>query len=189
MLKRYDDPLGHTERLATSQQLEEKISIYSISDMYRDKTCGELRLSDAGSKVTVAGWVQRSRKMGGMTFVDVRDRYGITQVVFNTSDNTEENALFDAANNLGREYVVQVSGTVTERTSKNKNIPTYEIEIIAEKLKVLNKSEIPPFTIEDNTDGGDDLRMKFRYLDLRRPAVRKNLEPSPQDGFRNQKIP
>ena len=102
------------------KQLEEKISIYSISDMYRDKTCGELRLSDAGSKVTVAGWVQRSRKMGGMTFVDVRDRYGITQVVFNTSDNTEENALFDAANNLGREYVVQVSGTVTERTSKNK---------------------------------------------------------------------
>ncbi len=176
MLKRYDDPLGHTERAATSQQLEEKISIYSISDMYRDKTCGELRLSDAGSKVTVAGWVQRSRKMGGMTFVDVRDRYGITQVVFNTSDNTEENALFDAANNLGREYVVQVSGTVTERTSKNKNITTGEIEIIAEKLKVLNKSEIPPFTIEDNTDGGDDLRMKFRYLDLRRPAVRKNLE-------------
>ena len=144
--------------------------------MYRDKTCGELRLSDAGRKVTIAGWVQRSRKMGGMTFVDVRDRYGITQVVFNTSENEEENNLFNAANTLGREYVVQISGTVAERTSKNANIPTGEIEIIAEDLKVLNKSDIPPFTIEDNTDGGDDLRMKYRYLDLRRPAVRKNLE-------------
>lgn len=144
--------------------------------MYRDKTCGELRLSDAGKKVKIAGWVQRSRKMGGMTFVDVRDRYGITQVVFNTSENPDENALFEASNGLGREYVVQISGIVAERTSKNKNIPTGEIEIIADGLKILNKSEIPPFTIEDNTDGGDDLRMKFRYLDLRRPCVRKNLE-------------
>ncbi len=144
--------------------------------MYRDKTCGELRLSNAGEKVTVAGWVQRIRKMGGMTFVDVRDRYGITQVVFNTSENEAENALFNAANALGREFVVQVSGTVAERTSKNKNIPTGEIEIIAEGLNILNKSDIPPFTIEDNTDGGDDLRMKYRYLDLRRPSVRKNLE-------------
>lgn len=144
--------------------------------MYRDKTCGELRLSNAGEKVTIAGWVQRSRKMGGMTFVDVRDRYGITQVVFNTSENVDENALFNASNALGREYVVQISGTVAERTSKNKNIPTGEVEIVAENLKVLNKSEIPPFTIEDNTDGGDDLRMKYRYLDLRRPSVRKNLE-------------
>ncbi len=142
--------------------------------MYRDKTCGELRLSDAGQKVTIAGWVQRSRKMGGMTFVDVRDRYGITQAVFD-SDH-EDNSLFNASNSLGREYVVQIKGTVAERTSKNKNIPTGEIEIIAEDLKVLNKSEIPPFTIEDNTDGGDDLRMKYRYLDLRRPSVRKNLE-------------
>lgn len=144
--------------------------------MYRDKTCGELRLSDAGSKVKIAGWVQRIRKMGGMTFVDVRDRYGITQVVFNTSENPEENALFEAANALGREFVVQISGSVAERTSKNKNIPTGDIEIIADNLKILNKSEIPPFTIEDNTDGGDDLRMKYRYLDLRRPSVRKNLE-------------
>ena len=144
--------------------------------MYRDKTCGELRLSDEGQKVRIAGWVQRSRKMGGMTFVDVRDRYGITQVVFNTSDNEADNALFNAANQLGREYVVQVTGTVAERTSKNKNIPTGDIEIIGEGLKVLNKSEVPPFTIEDNTDGGDDLRMKYRYLDLRRPSVRKNLE-------------
>lgn len=144
--------------------------------MYRDKTCGELRLSDAGQKVKIAGWVQRSRKMGGMTFVDVRDRYGITQIVFNTSENNDGNVLFEASNSLGREYVVQITGTVAERTSKNKNIPTGDIEIIAEDLKVLNKSEIPPFTIEDNTDGGDDLRMKFRYLDLRRPTVRKNLE-------------
>ena len=142
--------------------------------MYRDKTCGELRLSDAGKEVKIAGWVQRARKMGGMTFVDVRDRYGITQVVFD-SDH-EDNSLFNAANALGREYVVQVTGKVAERTSKNKNIPTGEIEIIADGLKVLNKSDIPPFTIEDNTDGGDDLRMKFRYLDLRRPNVRKNLE-------------
>ena len=144
--------------------------------MYRDKTCGEMRLSDVGQKVKIAGWVQRSRKMGGMTFVDVRDRYGITQVVFNTSENDSENALFNAANSLGREFVVQITGTVAERTSKNKNIPTGDIEIIGESLKVLNKSEIPPFTIEDNTDGGDDLRMKYRYLDLRRPSVRKNLE-------------
>lgn len=144
--------------------------------MYRDTTCGDLRLADVGRKVKIAGWVQRSRKMGGMTFVDVRDRYGITQVVFNTSEDPDDNALFEAANALGREFVVQISGTVTERTSKNKNIPTGEIEIIAENLRILNKSEIPPFTIEDNTDGGDDLRMKFRYLDLRRPSVRKNLE-------------
>ncbi len=144
--------------------------------MYRDKTCGELRLSDAGKKVTIAGWVQRSRKMGGMTFVDVRDRYGITQVVFNTSENPAENALFEASNTLGREYVVQISGVVAERASKNKNIPTGDIEIIADNLKVLNKSDVPPFTIEDNTDGGDDLRMKYRYLDLRRSCVKKNLE-------------
>mgnify|MGYP001026652226 FL=1 len=150
------------------------ISIYSISDMYRDKTCGELRLTDAGQTVKIAGWVQRSRKMGGMTFVDVRDRYGITQVVFDSYH--EDNALFDAANSLGREFVVQITGKVAERTSKNKNIPTGDIEIIAESLKVLNKSEIPPFTIEDKTDGGDDLRMKYRYLDLRRPSVRSNLE-------------
>ncbi|MDE6792999.1 MAG: aspartate--tRNA ligase, partial [Muribaculaceae bacterium] len=110
--------------------------------MYRDKTCGELRLSDAGQKVKIAGWVQRSRKLGGMTFVDVRDRYGITQVVFNPGENEAENALFNAANQLGREYVVQVSGVVAERTSKNKNIPTGEIEIIGDSLKVLNKSEI-----------------------------------------------
>ena len=140
--------------------------------MLRTNTCGELRLSDAGRTVTLAGWVQRVRKMGGMTFVDLRDRYGITQLVFD-SDAAD---LFEKANKLGREYVVQITGTVAERSNKNKNIPTGEIEIIVKDLKVLNRSDIPPFTIEDETDGGDDLRMKYRYLDLRRPCVRKNLE-------------
>lgn len=141
--------------------------------MYRNRTCGELRLADAGNNVTLAGWVQRTRKMGGMTFIDIRDRYGITQVVFNNEINRE---LTEAANSLGREFVVQINGKVEERSSKNPNIPTGDIEVIAESFKVLNRSEIPPFTIEDNTDGGDDLRMKYRYLDLRRPCVRKNLE-------------
>ena len=141
--------------------------------MYRTKTCGELRQKDAGSTVTIAGWVQRARKMGGMTFVDVRDRYGITQAVFN---NETDAPLCEAANHLGREYVVQITGKVAERSNKNPNIPTGDIEIIAESLNVLNPSEVPPFTIEDDTDGGDDLRMKFRYLDLRRNCVRKNLE-------------
>lgn len=141
--------------------------------MFRSKTCGELRISDAGQVVTLAGWVQRARKMGGMTFVDMRDRYGVTQVVFNNESNAE---LCEAANHLGREYVIQVTGEVAERSSKNANLPTGDIEIIATDLKILNKSEVPPFTIEDDTDGGDDLRMKYRYLDLRRPAVRRNLE-------------
>ena len=141
--------------------------------MYRTNTCGELRLSDAGNRVTLAGWVQRSRKMGGMTFIDLRDRYGITQVVFN---NEKDAALHDEADRLGREFVVQVTGTVAERSSKNPKISTGDIEIIADSLKVLNVSDVPPFTIEDDTDGGDDLRMKYRYLDLRRGAVRRNLE-------------
>ncbi len=141
--------------------------------MYRTRTCGELRLSDAGSVVTLAGWVQRSRKMGGMTFVDLRDRYGITQLVFNEAVDA---GLCERANKLGREYCIQVSGTVSERESKNMNMPTGEIEIIASELNVLSESLTPPFTIEDNTDGGDDIRMKYRYLDLRRNAVRANLE-------------
>ena len=141
--------------------------------MYRTNTCGELRLADAGREVTLAGWVQRTRKMGGLTFVDIRDRYGITQAVVDAESNPE---LCEQFNRLGREYVVQVTGKVSERTSKNKNIPTGDIEIIAEKLNVLNVSDVPPFTIEDDTDGGDDLRMKYRYLDLRRGAVRRNLE-------------
>ncbi len=141
--------------------------------MYRTNTCGELRLSDAGKEVTLAGWVQRARKMGGMTFVDLRDRYGITQLVFNEADNAD---LCGEANKLGREYCIQVKGVVNVRQSKNNKIPTGDIEIIAKELKVLSSSQTPPFTIEENTDGGDDLRMKYRYLDLRREAVRKNLE-------------
>ena len=141
--------------------------------MYRTKTNGELRLANVGEVVTLAGWVQRTRKMGGMTFVDLRDRYGITQIVFNNEVDAE---LCEQANHLGREYVIQVVGTVAERSSKNANIPTGDIEIIASKLNILSESITPPFTIEDNTDGGDDLRMKYRYLDLRRNAVRKNLE-------------
>ena len=141
--------------------------------MYRTHTCGELRIDDSGKQVTLSGWVQRVRKMGAMTFVDLRDRYGLTQLVFNEETNTE---LCAEANKLGREYVIQVIGTVNERYSKNANLPTGDIEIIVDKLTVLNESEIPPFTIEDNTDGGDDIRMKYRYLDLRRTAVRKNLE-------------
>ncbi len=141
--------------------------------MYRTKTCGELRLADAGSTVTLCGWVQRTRKMGGMTFVDLRDRYGITQLVFNQEVNAE---LCDRANKLGREYVIQVIGTVAERSNKNPKMDTGEIEIIVDTLNVLNASIVPPFTIEDDTDGGDDLRMQYRYLDLRRSVVRRNLE-------------
>ena len=141
--------------------------------MYRSKTCGELRLANAGEFVTLAGWVQRTRKMGGMTFVDLRDRYGITQLVFNESNDAE---LCARANKLGREFCIQATGTVSERQSKNANMPTGDIEIIVNELNVLSPSATPPFTIEDNTDGGDDLRMKYRYLDLRRPSVRQNLE-------------
>lgn len=141
--------------------------------MYRTSTCGELRLADAGKTVTLAGWVQRVRKMGGMSFVDLRDRYGITQLVFNENEDKE---LCDSANRLGREFCIQVTGVVNERQSKNANIPTGDIEIIASQLNVLSESQTPPFTIEENTDGGDDIRMKYRYLDLRRPNVRKNLE-------------
>ena len=141
--------------------------------MYRTNTCGELRISNVGQKVTLAGWVQRIRKMGGMTFVDLRDRYGLTQLVF---DENHDAALTEQANKLGREYVIQVTGTVNERSSKNNKIETGDIEIIVEAMTVLNASQTPPFTIEDNTDGGDDIRMKYRYLDLRRGAVRRNLE-------------
>lgn len=141
--------------------------------MYRSVTCGELRLADAGKVVTLAGWVQRSRKMGGMTFIDLRDRYGITQLSFNQEVDAE---LCEQANKLGREYVLQVEGKVVERYSKNAQLPTGEIEIEVSKMTVLNAAMTPPFTIEDESDGGDDIRMKYRYLDLRRPIVRKNLE-------------
>ena len=141
--------------------------------MYRNKTCGELRLTDKDKKVTLAGWVQRIRRMGGMTFLDLRDRYGITQVTFNSDVNNE---LMKTADELGREFVVQIKGVVKERSAKNPKLPTGEIEIEAENIELLNPSATPPFTIEDETDGGDDLRMKYRYLDLRRNAVRKNIE-------------
>lgn len=141
--------------------------------MYRTNTCGELRLSDNGKTVTLAGWVQRTRKMGGMTFVDLRDRYGITQLVFNEAVDKE---LCDKANRLGREFCVQVTGQLNERSNKNAKLPTGDIEIIVDKLVVLSSSLTPPFTIEDDSDGGDDIRMKYRYLDLRRSPVRKNLE-------------
>ena len=141
--------------------------------MLRSKTCGELVLSNVGEKVTLCGWVQRSRDLGGMTFVDLRDRYGITQMVFNMDTDA---GLCEAARKLGREYVVLVEGRVAERSNKNPKMPTGEIEIIVDRLEVLNEAKTPPFTIEDNTDGGEELRMKYRYLDLRRGPVKRNLE-------------
>ena len=141
--------------------------------MYRTKTCGELRLENVNEIVTLSGWVQRTRKMGGMTFVDLRDRYGVTQLVFNNETDAE---LCERANHLGREFVLQVTGCVAERSAKNANLPTGDVEIIVSEMNILNEAVTPPFTIEDETDGGDDLRMKYRYLDLRRACVRKNLE-------------
>lgn len=142
--------------------------------MYRDLTCGELRITDINKEIKLAGWVQKVRKLGGgITFVDLRDRYGITQLAFYKDSNID---LYEEANKMGREWVLQVTGTVQERSSKNSNIPTGDIEIVPSLVEVLNTSETPPFTIEDETDGGDDIRMKYRYLDLRRNSVRKNLE-------------
>ena len=141
--------------------------------MYRTNTCGELNIKHVGQEVTLCGWLQRSRDLGGMTFIDLRDRYGITQLAFNMETNAE---LCEKARKLGREYVIQAKGVVIERASKNTKIPTGEIEIEVKELNVLNEAKTPPFTIEDNSDGGDDLRMKYRYLDIRRNPVRKNLE-------------
>ena len=129
--------------------------------MFRTHTCGELRVSDVNKNVTLAGWVQRARKMGGMTFVDLRDRYGITQLVFNEAVNAD---LCEQANKLGREFVIQIEGTVNERSNKNMNIPTGEVEINVSALNILNTAATPPFTIEDNTDGGDDIRMKYAAI-------------------------
>ncbi|HUX96671.1 MAG TPA: aspartate--tRNA ligase [Bacteroidales bacterium] len=140
--------------------------------MYRTHTCGELNMSFTGQEVTLSGWIQKSRDLGGMTFVDLRDRYGITQLVFNMETNEE---LCEQARKLGREYVVQATGKVMERSNKNLKIPTGEIEIVVSKLRILNPSELPPFTIEDETDGGEELRMKYRYLDLRRTPVKDNI--------------
>lgn len=141
--------------------------------MYRTNTCGELNIQHVGQEVTLCGWLQRSRDLGGMTFIDLRDRYGITQLAFNMETNAE---LCEQARKLGREYVIQVKGVVIERSSKNTKIPTGEIEIEVSELNILNEAKTPPFTIEDNSDGGDDLRMKYRYLDIRRNPVRRNLE-------------
>ena len=140
--------------------------------MYRTHTCGELRLSDQGKKVTLAGWVQKSRKLGGMTFIDLRDRYGITQLVVDAAAPAE---LVEAATSLGREFVIQVTGTVVERQSKNPKMPTGDIEVSIESINVLNKSVTPPFTIEEESDGGEDIRAKYRYLDLRRPPLQRAL--------------
>jgi aspartyl-tRNA synthetase len=140
--------------------------------MYRTHTCGELRITHATQQVTLSGWVQRVRQLGGMTFIDLRDRYGITQLVFDMSIDPE---LFASANKLGREFVIQVIGEVRERSSKNAHLPTGDIEIDAKQLTILNASKVPPFTIEPDSDGGDELRMKYRYLDLRRPTVQQNI--------------
>jgi len=148
--------------------------------MYRSHTCGELRLEDVNKEVTLSGWVQKIRNLGGMTFIDLRDRYGITQLVLDIESRKD---LSEEARKLGREYVIQVVGKVAERSNKNSKIPTGEIEILVDKFELLNASELPPFTIEDETDGGDELRMKYRYLDLRRSPVRKNLELRHKLGF------
>ena len=140
--------------------------------MLRTNNCGTLNINNVSEKVTLSGWVQKTRDLGGMTFVDLRDRYGITQLAFNMDVNAD---LCADARKLGREFVVQIEGTVIERTSKNKNIPTGEIEIEVSNLTILNASKTPPFTIEDDTDGGDELRMKYRYLDIRRNPVKENL--------------
>ena len=150
-----------------------KEKIIKLISMYRTNTCGELNINNVGQEVTLCGWLQRSRDLGGMTFIDLRDRYGITQLAFNMETNAE---LCEKARKLGREYVLQVKGIVIERASKNTKIPTGEIEIDVKELNVLNAAKTPPFTIEDQSDGGDDLRMKYRYLDLRRNPVRRNLE-------------
>ncbi|RLD29972.1 MAG: aspartate--tRNA ligase [Bacteroidetes bacterium] len=140
---------------------------------YRTHTCGELKIDDVNKVVVLSGWVQKSRDLGGMTFIDLRDRYGITQLVFNMETDAD---LCNKARKLGREYVVQVNGTVTERSNKNNQLPTGDIEIVVESFQVLSKSEIPPFTIEKDTDGGEELRMNYRYLDLRREPLKKNIQ-------------
>ncbi|MHC1708580.1 MAG: aspartate--tRNA ligase [Bacteroidales bacterium] len=141
--------------------------------MLRSHTCGELRITDQGENVSLSGWVQRSRDLGGMTFIDLRDRYGITQLVFNMETHA---ALCEEARKLGREWVISVYGIVAERSNKNPKLPTGDIEIHVENISILNESSLPPFTIENNTDGGDELRMKYRYLDLRRPVLKENME-------------
>ena len=139
--------------------------------MYRTHTCGQLRISDVGQKIRLAGWVQTIRKFGSITFIDLRDRYGLTQLLLAEQFNCQLET-----NPLGRGFVLQAEGIVVERSNKNPNIPTGDIEIRVENFSILNKSVLPPFTIQDDTDGGDDLRMKYRFLDLRRNAVKRNIE-------------
>jgi aspartyl-tRNA synthetase len=148
--------------------------------MYRTHNCGELRISQVGSEVKLSGWVQKIRNLGGMTFIDLRDRYGITQLVVNSETHQD---LCESARELGREFVIQVVGRVAERSNKNPKMPTGDIEILVEQFTVLNSSELPPFTIEDETDGGDELRMRYRYLDLRRNPIRQNMELRHKMGF------
>ena len=141
--------------------------------MYRTHNCGELRKSDIGKQVTLSGWVQKMRDKGFMIWVDMRDRYGISQLIFDEQRSSKD--LLNQAKSLGREFVIQIHGKVIERASKNQNIPTGDIEILVKELTILNSSATPPFTIEDNTDGGEELRMKYRYLDIRREPIKKNL--------------
>src|ERR1700761_1231523 len=151
--------------------------------MLRTHTCGELTLQDAGKEVTLCGWVFRSRDQGGMVFIDLRDRYGLTQLVFLNPEKmadgkklpTNSQKLYDDCKTLGREYVIKATGIVQERSKKNPNLSTGDIEILVQSMEVLNASKTPPFTLEDETDGGDELRMKYRYLDLRRDMVKNNL--------------
>ena len=151
--------------------------------MYRTNTCGELRLSDAGKKVTLAGWVQRIRKMGSLNFVDLRDRYGITQLV---ADDSADPKVLEVLNSLGREFVIQAKGIVCERQSKNPKMPTGDIEIKLEEIVVLNSAVTPPFTIEEQSDGGEDLRAKYRYLDLRRGPLQRALKLRHQMAIETQ---
>jgi aspartyl-tRNA synthetase len=153
--------------------------------MHRTHTCGELRLTDKEKQVTLSGWVQRSRDKGGMLWIDLRDRYGITQLFF--EEGKTDSSLFEIARSVGREYVVKATGKVLERFSKNETMPTGDIEIFVEKLEILNSSKTPPFTIEDESDGGDDLRMQWRYLDLRRNPLKKNMMLRHRMGIETRK--
>lgn len=148
--------------------------------MLRTHTCGELNINNIGQDVKLSGWVQKSRDLGGMTFIDLRDRYGLTQLVFNMETNA---GLCEQARKLGREFVISVSGSVAERENKNKNMTTGEVEIIVNEISILNESKTPPFTIEDETDGGEEIRMKYRYLDLRRNPLKNNLLLRNKVGF------
>ena len=155
--------------------------------MLRTHTCGELRLKNKDERVQLSGWVQGIRDIGGMVWLDLRDRYGITQLIIEERESS--NDIMTSVRNLGREYVIQVEGIVKERESKNDKIPTGDIEIFIDQLKVLNKAKLPPFLIEDNTDGGDELRMKYRYLDLRRKVVRDSLRMRHKMAQQNPYIP